>query len=55
MVENYPCPLESDAFYRKDLLLRMKEEMDEAQVAKEELENLQRSDRKLREKYGKKK
>jgi hypothetical protein len=35
--EKYPYTLESDAFLRKDLLLRIEEKLEEAQTAKEEL------------------
>jgi hypothetical protein len=32
--EKYPCPLESDAYFRKDLLLRVEENYEAAQEAK---------------------
>jgi hypothetical protein len=44
--------LESDSECRKDMRVLRAGNIDEAQNAKEELENLQRFDRKLREKYG---
>jgi hypothetical protein len=49
--EKYPCPLESDAYYRKDLNFRVADNYEAAQEAKEELEDIQRNDRALRKKY----
>ena len=42
----------SDSTLREDLNLLDQEKMEEAQQAKEKIENLQRYDRKLREKHG---
>jgi hypothetical protein len=39
--------------YREDRVLLEKRMLKEAQEAKEKLENIQRNDRKLREKFGK--
>lgn len=50
--EKYPCPLQSDAYFRKDLKLRVALDYEAAQEAKEEMENIQRKDRTLRKKYG---
>ena len=45
---DYPLP--SDSNYREDLMFRRMNNFGESQNAKEKLENLQRNDRKLREK-----
>lgn len=51
-----PKQLPSSSIYRKDRILLEKglktDNVDVAQEAKEELENIQRNDRKLRKKYG---
>jgi hypothetical protein len=47
----YQPNLPSDSERRKDLVLLRQGNMEEAQMAKEEIENLQRLDRKYREKY----
>lgn len=49
--EEYPCPLESNAYYRKDLQLKRNNQLEASQTAKEELEEIQRNDRKLRKKF----
>lgn len=46
-------PLESDGKYRRDRMLVGARKLEEAQIAKEELEELQRADRKLRKEKGK--
>ena len=48
-------PLPSDANWREDIAYRRLIEVTRAQAEKERLEVLQRKDRKLREKYQKKK
>ena len=46
----YPVPqLPSSSVFREDRVFLQEKKMDEAQVAKEKLENIQRNDRKLRE------
>lgn len=45
--------LPSSSLYREDRVLLEKGLIEQAQTAKEKLENIQRGDRKLREKYGK--
>jgi hypothetical protein len=59
--ENFPsCLIEyeknlpSSSVYREDRKLLEEGLLDEAQIAKEKIENIQRNDRKLREKYHKK-
>jgi hypothetical protein len=47
----YDPNLPSDSENRKDLILLRQGHLEEAQMAKEEIENLQRLDRKFREKY----
>ena len=47
----YGPNLPSDSENRKDLILLRQGHLEEAQMAKEEIENLQRLDRKFREKY----
>ena len=49
---NYLRVLESDAENRKDILVLRSGNVDFAQAAKEELENIQRNDRKLRTKFA---
>jgi hypothetical protein len=44
--------LPSDSEARKDLIILRQGDMDSAQQAKEEIENLQRTDRKLRDIHG---
>jgi hypothetical protein len=46
--QTYPHPLESDAYYREDLILRAANDYESAQAAKEKLEEIQRHDIKLR-------
>lgn len=46
--------LPSSSIYREDRRLLEERSMEEAQIAKEKIENIQRNDRKLREKYHKK-
>lgn len=59
--ENFPVAiiemdknLPSSSIYREDRRLLEEEKLDEAQIAKEKIENIQRNDRKLREKFHKK-
>jgi hypothetical protein len=59
--ENFPIKLieindnlPSSSLIREDRVLLEEEKMEEAQIAKDNLENLQRNDRKLRQKYGSK-
>ena len=53
-IEAYPVKkqLQSSSIYREDSNLLYERKMDEAQEAKETLENLQRHDRKMRAKLG---
>lgn len=51
---NFDKQIPSSSNFREDRILLEKGLMDAAQVAKEKLENIQRHDRKLREKYSKK-
>eukprot|EP00828_Plagiopyla_frontata_P032168 TRINITY_DN4197_c0_g1_i1.p1 TRINITY_DN4197_c0_g1~~TRINITY_DN4197_c0_g1_i1.p1 ORF type:complete len:574 (+),score=57.56 TRINITY_DN4197_c0_g1_i1:565-2286(+) len=44
-------PLPSDSIYRKDLIMWQSRNYENAQAAKEELENIQRADRKFRAKF----
>jgi hypothetical protein len=60
--DNYPTSiiekeknLSSSSILREDRILLSEESMEEAQTAKEKLENLQRHDRKLRKEYQEKK
>ena len=55
-IEAYPVKkqLQSSSIYREDSNLLYERKMDEAQEAKETLENLQRHDRKMRAKLGSK-
>ena len=46
--------LPSSSIYREDRIKLEKGLMEEAQISKEILENIQRGDRKLREKFSKK-
>ena len=46
-------PLPSDSIYREDLIAWKSEDVTKAQVVKEKMENIQRADRKLREKSHK--
>ena len=50
-LEKMEFTLPSDSLYRDDLLLKKKENEDLAQHAKIKLEEIQRKDRKLRERY----
>ncbi len=43
----------SSSLYREDRILLERNEIKQAQILKEKLENIQRADRKLREKYSK--
>lgn len=59
--ENFPISvieldknLPSSSVYREDRKLLDEEKLEEAQIAKEKIENLQRKDRKLRQEYNKK-
>jgi hypothetical protein len=45
--------LPSSSLYRRDRILLEKGDIPQAQAAKEILENIQRGDRKIREKYNK--
>ena len=49
----YQQALLSDSETRKDILVLRSGNVDQAQTAKEELENIQRNDRKLRNKFHK--
>ena len=49
----YEKNLPSSSIYREDRILLEENKVEEGQVAKEKLENIQRGDRKLREKYNK--
>ena len=49
---NIEKQLPSSSLYREDRVLLEKGLIEQAQSAKEKLENLQRGDRKLREKFG---
>lgn len=53
-IEPYPVKkqLPSSSIYRDDSILLFERKLDEAQEAKDRLENLQRNDRKLREKFN---
>lgn len=58
--ENFPIKiidlnktLPSSSLYRKDRILLEEGKLAEGQIVKEEIENIQRADRKLREKYKK--
>jgi hypothetical protein len=48
---SYSFPLNSNTNYREDLYYRKIEDLSRSQSEKERLENIQRGDRKLREKY----
>lgn len=50
---NLERQLPSSSIYREDRILLEKGDILQAQVSKEKLENIQRGDRKLREKYSK--
>lgn len=59
--ENFPISLieldknlPSSSIYREDRILLEEENLEDGQVAKEKIENIQRNDRKLREKFTKK-
>jgi len=45
--------LPSSSIYREDRVLLEKGDIEKAQLVKEKLENIQRGDRKLREKFSK--
>ena len=45
--------LPSSSIYREDRILLEENKINEGQIAKENLENIQRADRKLREKFNK--
>jgi hypothetical protein len=49
---NYEYALNSDARYREDLIYRVRNDLAKSQIYKENLENKQRRDRKLREQYN---
>lgn len=58
--ENFPIkvidtdkPLPSSSLLREDRILLEQGRLEEAQIAKEKIENLQRADRKLRQNYKK--
>jgi hypothetical protein len=51
-LEYEPDPLASDSRYRADLIAWQLDDFDLAMDKKEKLENMQRADRKLREKFG---
>ena len=53
-IEPYPVvpQIKSGSIYREDSLLLYEKKLDEAQEAKDKLENLQRHDRKMRAKYS---
>ncbi len=60
--ENYPIAfielennLPSSSIYREDRILLEEEKLEEAQIGKEKIENIQRNDRKQRTKYHGKK
>ncbi len=46
-------PIPSDSNFREDVIIWKNRDVDAGQSAKERLENLQRADKKLREKFGK--
>ena len=48
-----PMPLPSDSRYRDDLSNLLAGDLEAAQVAKEEMEEIQRRDRRLREEHAK--
>lgn len=50
-MERYSALLPSDYSLREDVMLKKKGDEEGCQAAKEKLEELQRADRKLREKY----
>jgi hypothetical protein len=50
--EKYTYPLESDVYYREDLIDRVNNDYESAQNAKERLEEIQRRDRRLRKEYS---
>jgi hypothetical protein len=52
---NEKLPLASDSRYREDLIAWQLDDLDLASNLKEKLENIQRADRKLRERLGPKK
>jgi hypothetical protein len=59
--ENFPISiieldqnLKSSSIYREDRILLEEDNLEEGQVTKEKIENIQRNDRKLREKFAKK-
>ena len=53
--EYEPNPLPSDANYREDIIYRRLDNVPRSQNEKERIENIQREDRKLREKFTGKK
>ena len=53
LYQGYRC-LPSDSCFRKDMLHWMQNKFEEGQKAKQDLEEIQRNDRKLRKKYQKK-
>ena len=52
VLEPYEVCLQSDSRNRKDIQLRIEERIEESQEEKERLENVERENRKLREKLG---
>jgi hypothetical protein len=48
IMTNYYPSLASDSRFRKDILIKKQNDLEGAQTAKEELEEIQRRDRKLR-------
>lgn len=50
-IVNDPNPLPSDSSFRKDSIIWKTQNVEKASEAKEELENIQRRDRKLRADY----
>ena len=55
ILQNEKFPIASDSRYREDLIAWQLDDMDLSTSLKEKLENIQRSDRKFREKLGPKK
>ena len=52
-VQYYPYSLPSDANFRLDVLYHKQNNLSESQKEKEVLQNIQREDRKMRQKYEK--
>jgi hypothetical protein len=51
-IDRYLAILESDYSLREDIILKTTGSIEDCQTAKEKLEEIQRNDRKLREKYA---